>query len=467
MSLSPRKPAPDTALPDWATSVTTEPEALIGKGSRWMLIGFGGFAVWAALFPIGSAVVASGTVIPEGQNQLLQHRTNGVVAAIYKREGEPVRKGDLILEFDPAMDQGELTRLEGRRAVLMALQSRLDAEKRFADAPSGGPAAFEPRGGAQRVPVVPVASTAPDSGLGLRDVLAAEQAREYETGRREVMAEMEALRKQSEAKQEQLRGLTEREKKLQRQVALLRRQLLATGQLAKQGHVALQSEWQMEAELLTREGELENVISQRAALRREIDEVKSRMLQVSSRDQRQTSKQLTDVLGELSQISDQINAALTAVRSARVIAPTSGMLVKTKYTTVGGVLPANEPFGEVVPLNGAPTLRVRVMPQDIAYVHKGQEAEVKISAVNKRAYESLPGVVTFVAADATLDTRTGMSYFEVNVAIQPPKANVDIAMLVSSGMAGEAFIKGESRTFASYMFKPVLDSLFRAFREHG
>lgn len=464
--MPPRAPDPDTALPAWAGTVTTEPEALIGKGSRWMLIGFGGFVVWAALFPIGSAVVASGTVIPEGQNQLLQHRTNGVVAAIYKREGEPVRKGDLILEFDPAMDQGELTRLEGKRAVLMALKSRLEAEKRFADAP-GSDASFELRSGGTRAPLVPVSNTASDSGLGLRDVLAAEQAREYETGRREVMAEMEALRKQSEAKQEQLRGLSEREKKLHRQVALLRRQLAATGQLAKQGHVALQSEWQMEAELLTREGELENVIAQRAALRREIDEVKSRMLQVSSRDQRQTSKQLTDVLGELSQISDQINAALTAVRSARVIAPTSGMLVKTKYTTVGGVLPANEPFGEVVPLNGAPTLRVRVMPQDIAYVHKGQEAEVKISAVNKRAYDSLPGVVTFVAADATLDTRTGMSYFEVNVAIQPPKASVDIATLVSSGMAGEAFIKGESRTFASYMFKPVLESLFRAFREHG
>jgi HlyD family type I secretion membrane fusion protein len=458
--------SPEKGTPEWAGTVTTEPEALIGKGSRWMLIGFGGFCLWAALFPIGSAVVASGMVISEGQNQLLQHRTNGVVAAIYKREGEPVRKGDIILEFDPAVDQAELTRLEGKRAVLMALKSRLEAEKRFADG-TASPAGFELRNGPARVPLIPVSNTPPGNEMVLRDVLAAEQAREYETGRREVMAEMEALRKQSEAKQEQLRGQIEREKKLQRQVALLRRQLQATGQLAKQGHVALQSEWQMEAELLTREGELENVTSQRDSLRREIDEVKSRMLQAASRDQRQTSKQLTDVLGELSQISDQINAAATAVKSARVVAPAHGTLVKTKYTTIGGVLPANEPFGEVVPQNGTPTLRVRVMPQDIAYVHKGQEAEVKISAVNKRVYESLPGVVTFVAADATLDTRTGMSYFEVNVAIQPPKANVDVTTLVSSGMAGEAFIKGESRTFASYMFKPVLESLFRAFREHG
>lgn len=136
-----------------------------------------------------------------------------------------------------------------------------------------------------------------------------------------------------------------------------------------------------------------------------------------------------------------------------------------KARTIGGVVPPGEAFGQIVPAGAPLEVEARVGPQDISHVAVGHKAKVKVTALNARIFDSIPAVVTYVAADSSLDERTGQHYFEVRVRFDPEALHGDLEGVLTPGMAGEVFLEGQSRTFLSYLVQPLTDSLSRAFRE--
>src|SRR6187402_1350192 len=63
------------------------PTPYIAAGYLTILMGFGGFGTWAALAPIASGVVASGTVSVESNRKTVQHLEGGIVSEIVAKEG--------------------------------------------------------------------------------------------------------------------------------------------------------------------------------------------------------------------------------------------------------------------------------------------------------------------------------------------------------------------------------------------
>ncbi|GJD56372.1 HlyD family type I secretion periplasmic adaptor subunit [Methylobacterium dankookense] len=459
--------APDDMRGSWAEDVRTGSRDILTTSSRVLLGASGLFVLWAVLCPLDSAVVADGVVIASGQNKVLQHRTGGVITEIRVRDGETVEAGGTVATLDPVHDQAELTRLRGRFAVLDAMRQRLEAENAFAaggDGALGGrfnllglrkglPDAAPLSGGT----IVPVREAGPV------DPLLAEQEREFTRGRGAALAEIDAMVARKEAMARRRQGLSERIEAVGAQVASLDRQVTAMRPVASRGHLARKTLWDGEDQLLARKAELANLKAEAGALADEMEETGSRIRQARLTDQRQTSGRLTDVIAEIGQIADQIRAAETAVRSTDLRAPVAGTVVHSKHATVGAVVTPGEVLAEIVPLGGALTVKARVAPTDITHVRVGLGARAKISALNARLYDDVPGVVSRVAADATSDERTGQHYFEVEMRLKPEQPGV--AALLGAGMVGQVYIEGESRTFAGYILKPFIDSLGRSFRE--
>ena len=175
---------------------------------------------------------------------------------------------------------------------------------------------------------------------------------------------------------------------------------------------------------------------------------------------------LTEVIAEIAQIGDQIRAAQTAVTSADVRAPVAGTLLHLKHSTIGAVAAPGEVLAQIVPADAEMTFRTRVSPADIAYVRVGQSARARITALNARLHDDVPATVSLVPADSTLDERTGQHYYAVELKLDRGPSDGTGRRIVGPGMLGEAFIDGDARTFASYLFKPISDSLARSFREH-
>lgn len=428
---------------------------LLGASGKVVLGAFGIFVLWAAFVPMESAVVAPGTVIGSGQNKLVQHRGGGIVTAIHIRDGQAVRQGDVILELDPAIDRAELTKLRARRAVLMALKSRLEAEKRSAN---DLPLRREPDVTGAVVPTI-TPLTAGEARI------VDEQEREFEKGRKLLAAELEALRQKGEGLRRQQNGAQKKLRLLDQQIAILQTQFDAATKLEKRGYIAKQQVWDIESRLLERRSEYSALLADSEAMSSSIEETRSNFRQAEFKDQRLTSEKLTEVLGELEQTSDQLKAAESAFAQTHLRAPVSGTLVRSTAVTVGGVIKPADTVGEIVPDGAKLEVEAKVQPRDIGAVHVGQPAKVQISALNARAFDPIPAEVVYVAADSTQDERTGERHFKVRVALRKEVRLADGAQGVGIGMTGEVYLQGEPRTFLSYIMRPFFESLARAFGE--
>lgn len=448
---------------DWSDDVRTDTGDIIGRTGRWVLVAFGVFVAWAALYPIDSAVVAPGTVISEGRNQVLQHRSGGAVRQIRAREGDLLEAGDIVLELDPLVDRALLTRLRSRQVTLEALRRRLEAEKTDASdlVIAFNPEALELRG----EDGVPQANTLPVSPEAtLRAQLNDEQAREFETGRLAVESEIDALESRASGLRDQREGYAKRIAALTQQLDLLGGQLEAAQALADAGHIARQQVWQLESQVLERQGLLAETIAADSTAANSIDELDAQIQRVRMTDGRTTSQQLTEVLAEMAQISDELAAAELALKETAIRAPVRGHLVRLIANTIGGVIAPGDTVGEIVPTDGEPEIQMRVQPKDIALVSLGQPTDVQITAFNPRLFDPVPATVTYIARDSTLDQITGMPYFEVRARVSTD-VPAEIRSMLLPGMAGDAFLRGQSRTFLSFLFQPFIEGLSRSFRE--
>lgn len=461
----------------WFEEIETEPVDLVGKGKKFIFGALGVFVVWALLAPLGSAIVAQGIAVSQGKNKVLQHRNGGVVLAILAKEGDHVKAGQVLFRLDPASDQAELTRLRAKQSTLLALKTRLEAEKNYSfDQPEGsfsnfqlrGVSSFQLRGVSSGV--FTSLANAGFRGNGnehfeIVNAVLQEQAREFETGRQAVRAELDALSQKSLALEKRKDGLRRRIVSVTKQVSILRKQHSSAQSLARGGHIARQQSWEIENRLLASKSELAAMKSEYSSATNGIEEVGAQIDRVRHSDEKNTSSRLTEVLGELGEIRDQYIAVKTAVENTEIKAPTDGILLRSALTTVGGVAKPGEILGEIVPHGAELEMRVRIQPQDISEVWVGQKAEIKITALNPRIFDALIGTVSFIAADATTDPTTMQQYFSVNVQFDEALKTPRGTPLVTSGMNGDVFLKRKSWTFASYLLAPLTESFSHAFTE--
>ena len=81
---------------------------------RPMMIGGGviavfilGLGLWASVTPLASGITAPGEVRVESNLKTLRHREPGTIKQILVREGQRVKKGDVMFETLPTLYQAE------------------------------------------------------------------------------------------------------------------------------------------------------------------------------------------------------------------------------------------------------------------------------------------------------------------------------------------------------------------------
>src|SRR3989441_6919127 len=122
------------------------PPSPVGRAVGGTIIGV--FAVgilWASVGHIDIVAVAPGKIIPSGHSKVIQPLDSGVIRAIHVRDGQAVKKGDVLIELDPTVTGAEQKRLlnEYRSAQVEAVRLRALL--------AGGPHFAGPNGGDSRV----------------------------------------------------------------------------------------------------------------------------------------------------------------------------------------------------------------------------------------------------------------------------------------------------------------------------
>lgn len=138
--------------------------------------------------------------------------------------------------------------------------------------------------------------------------------------------------------------------------------------------------------------------------------------------------------------------------------PVRGVVKDIAVTTIGGVIPPNGKLMEIVPLDDKLLVEARISPRDVAFIHPGQDAIVKVTAYDYSIYGGLHGKVTTISPDTIQDeVKRDVYYYRVYV-------RTDADHLVNKrgkvfpivpGMITTADIQTGSKSVLDYLIKPL------------
>jgi adhesin transport system membrane fusion protein len=416
------------------------------RASRILVASLAGFLlvalVWMSFAKLDISVQAVGKVIPSSRVQLVQSLEGGILRQIAVREGQPVKKGDLLAYVENLQYDADLGEDRQNKWAVQAAIARLDAEL------AGRAPGFSDE----------LAQQAPD--------LVAEQRALWTNRLRERNDALETARRQIAQRQEELAEARARIDSLGKLLADARETLAMEDKLQTQGAGAQADLLRARQEATRIQGELDAARIAVPRIQAAIAEGQSRAAQVQSSYLAEASRERSDLEAKAAALGEQLTASQDRVARRELRAPADGVVNRLLISTVGGVAKAGETIMELVPVQDTLLIAARVKPSDIAFLHPGQTAKVRITAYDSSIFGSLSGKVLRVGADAVLDERQEQLYFEViletdrNYLGKPEER-----LTISSGMAADASIHTGKRTLMEYLLKPVVKTFDKALRE--
>ncbi|WMW81086.1 HlyD family type I secretion periplasmic adaptor subunit [Undibacterium cyanobacteriorum] len=427
--------------------VMDDPTSYTRLGWILVLIFFVAFLGWGFFAPLDKGVPMSGNVTVATNRKMIQHQVGGTVDEILVKDGEHVKAGQVLLRMNSVASRSaaEIARVQLFTAQAMA--ARLDAE----------------REGARTINFpkeLLAARTDPrvESNIQLQQQL-------FSARQGALTNELAAVDETIAGLQASLKGMEEsmESKKLQQQ--LLKEQLDGVRDLAKDGYIAKSRLFDVERTYAQINGSISEDIGNMSRISRQIGELKLKKLQRQQEYQKEVRTQLTDAQKEAEALNNRLQALDFELKNVEVKAPVSGTIVGMNVFTKSAVVPSGFKLMELVP-DGDPLIVEGMLPVHLVdKVHKGLKVQLIFSAFNANTTPHIPGVVTEVAADRTVDERSGQAFYKVRAEVAPEGLKMISNLNIRPGMPVELFVITGERTMMNYLFKPVLDRANSALSE--
>ncbi|MDF2140288.1 HlyD family type I secretion periplasmic adaptor subunit [Paenirhodobacter sp. CAU 1674] len=418
-------------------------------GFALMVLAFGGFGIWAFRAPLAAAVMAQGSFVATGQNKVMQHLEGGIIAEILVREGETVSAGQPIVRLDGTLASATKRELDVRRARLEATEARLLAEHR----------------GADRL-LFPASLTDKAADLEIASIMEG-QRKGFEVARSALANDLALIGRNIEALEARRQGYALQRQSLAAQAAILSEELGNKQGLLDKGIVSRDTISALRRALLDAQG-------QGARLEAEVQEIDSMRARYQTQIERTLDEhrqaalsELQGIQAELESVREQLNKAENVLSRTELLAPVAGTVVRLYYHTAGGVIEPGRAVAEILPADAPLIVETLISRSDIDSVQVGQEATIKLNGLNQRTTPVLSGRVDYVSADAvaTGEPASGREAYVVRASLTRDELRRVRHFTPKPGMPVEIMIRTETRSFAQYIAKPVIDSMSRAFRE--
>ena len=409
------------------------------------ILGLGG---WAAFSPVAGAVSAPGVVKVENNRKTIKHLEPGILRQILVKEGDQVKRGQLLFVFDDSQPKALVNELQSAYDSNLAERARFEAEA------TGKPVVvFPPELLARRSDpeVAAVISAQQALFAARRDALNSQmqigRQRELEYGNQiaGIRAQVAATDAQLKYNKDELGGV----------------QSLYVGGYAPKTHLlALQ---RSEASLAGNRGEQEADI---ARAEQAIGETRAQVLGTKQTEIAEAATGLEQTEDKLSDIIPRLAAAKDSLAHTNVTAPVDGVVLNLTQFTEGGVTGAGEPLLDIVPVGQPLIIEVHVQPRDAHAVQPGQKALVTLTAYNTRTTPRIEADVLNISADQTVDQHTGKPYFTADLRIPPDQLKrLPPDVKIYPGMPVSTSIKNGERTVLSYLLKPLSDTFGQSMHE--
>jgi epimerase transport system membrane fusion protein len=397
---------------------------------------------WMAFAPLASSSVAIGKVSADLEKKTIQHLEGGKVTAIYVKDGDKVKKGQILLKLREVQIKAQLDILNTQYQDAIALFARLKAQRDNLD-----------------TIVFP---------KELTDLTAKkDQENIFYTTIKTLKNEKIITKKRVTQLKNQISGFESLMKSKQQRLSSMTEEKLEWQELYKQRLVDKQRIRELKREELSISGDLANTESEIARLREQISETITQQLLREKEFEKETLQKYVETKSLISDLKSKIVANQDMLDRTNIVSPIDGTVVGLSLHTVGAIIKPGTPVLEVIPLNAKLIVIAQVQTTDIDKVKVGLVANIMFSAFNLKQVHVINGRVIHVSADSFIDEVTGLPYYEAKIEVT--KEGEEILkknnFVLVSGMPAQVMIQLGNRTALSYLIKPFRQMLNRSFNE--
>lgn len=391
--------------------------------------------VWAAFAEIDEFTRATGKVVPSQDVQVIQNLEGGIVEEIFAREGQLVERDEPIIRLDDTRFASSANEALIEIKYLIEKRARLTAEAN----------------GTNYTPLDPN--------------YAANELKLYQTHAASLNNDKTIVRERIEQRQIRLADIKDQQTSSKTQLRLLTKEYDLTKPLIAQGAVSEVEVLRLERGVEEMRQGVRSLVAEENSVQSEIDELKSTLALADSNFQAAAQEERNDIVARIDMLQQSAQRVDDQLDRTLVRSPVKGTIKVMHVATLGGVVQPGMNLVEIVPFEDQLMVEVQVRPMDIAFIHPGQEASVRITAYDFSIHGDLKGKVVNISPDSIIDEQ-GESFYLVKILTDDPSLQSSFKDLpIIPGMTVDAGILTGKKSILDYLLKPIIKTANNAMRE--
>ncbi|MCL9802106.1 MULTISPECIES: HlyD family type I secretion periplasmic adaptor subunit [unclassified Pseudomonas] len=409
----------------------------------WAIIGFFIFLLlWANFAVIDEVTKGDGKAIPSSKIQKIQNLEGGIISELFVKEGQIVEAGAPLIRLDDTRFASNVGETEADRLSMLLRVERLSAE--VDDRPLNFPE--------------DVLKAVPGQAKSEESL--------YISRRQQLHDEIGGLQEQLIQRQQELREFSSKQAQYRQQLGLQRQEINMSEPLVAQGAVSPVEVLRLKrAEVETR-GQLDATTLAIPRAESAIKEVQRKIDETRGKFRSEALTQLNEARTDLNKAQATGKALEDRVSRTLVTSPVRGIVNKLLVNTIGGVIQPGSDMVEIVPLDDTLLVEAKIRPQDIAFLHPGQEAIVKFTAYDYTIYGGLKAKLEQIGADTITDEDKKTTYYIIKVRTERSHLGTDEKpLLIIPGMVASVDIITGKKSVLSYLLKPIIRARAEALHE--
>jgi HlyD family secretion protein len=396
--------------------------------------------LWSIFGSLDRIVVAQGKIATRTQMIVMQPYSTSRILKVNVKAGDHVRKGQILVVFDPAFAQADQATLEHKVRVLTATVERLTAEL----------------AGTQFV-VLPTDD--PERQM---------QGQIFNQETAQLAAEMSQRDRQSAALNSQLNADNASIAGLRKQLEMSQNVVAIYQRLLDQKAGAPLDVMRAESSAIDVELRLKNTLGDAKKLSEQRAQVEAERQSFLDKWRGDHNQQLVEARQQLSEASQTLNKAKRMSDFTEIRAPVDGIVLELADRSTGSVMREAETLVTLVPDNADLYIEANIQSRDVSYLRVGNTVRVKLETYPFQRYGTLDGRLEVISPDSVplkQDDQSSLVY-RAQVRLTTPLREIAArGIRLRPGLVATAEIKTGKRSIASYVLNPILRTADEGMKE--
>jgi membrane fusion protein, protease secretion system len=439
---------PSTEVADQSAQPRMDDSSRAARVGLWALVlGLGGFILWAAFAPLDEGVPSQGLVAIDTKRKAVQHPTGGIVKEVLVGEGSRVKEGQLLLKLDEAATKANYEAIRQHYLALRAMQGRLLAEQ----------------GGLNTIVFHPDLQ-----GAGKQDPLIRShmqtQEQLFQARRSALRADLQGMEESIQGQQALLQAYSGMLANRRNQMSLVNEELSHTRELVKEGYAPRNRQLELERMVAEANSSITELLGNMTRGQRAVAELRQKLIARQQEYRKEVETQLADVTREVQSDEGKFHALADDLSRIEIKSPASGQVVGLAVQTVGGVIQPGQKLMDIVPENELLLVETKVAPNLIDRVHAGLPVDIRFTSFANSPQLVVDGTVVSISGDL-LTEQNGSMYYLSRVSVTPEGYKKLGKRVLQPGMPVEVVFKTGERSMLAYLLHPLSKRIAAAMKE--